>query len=242
MSGRGRMIGRVLGVLAVAVLGVGAAQAQDEAAPRSASGQSLVVPGADASKGTVYHALPGRTRQIYFESNAPLEKIKGQSNQAVGYAVVDGSGRLVAGQWRLAVRSLKTGIELRDEHLAGADWLDAKSHPDIIVRLERFEDGRVVKRTDAFTTYEGVFVGTLTLHGQTRPIRLERTRYTIMPASEKTRAVAQGDLLAIRAKMRVTLSEFGVSHPVIGQKVADTVSIDVNLVHSTVPPERQGAR
>lgn len=204
-------------------------------------GKTLVVPDDQQDKGTVYYAITDKDRQIYFESNAPLEDIKGQSNGVIGYAVLatDRPGTIVAGEWHLPVESMKTGIELRDEHLAGADWLDAQSHPNIIVQVRELNDVTETKRSAAFTTYTGTLVADLTLHGVTQTIEIPESTITLMPESETTRKVAKGDLMAIRSTFTVTLADYEVSHPVIGEKVAKDVEIDVSLFLSTLPPERQ---
>ncbi len=204
------------------------------------SGKSLVIPAEHSAKGNAFHALPARSRQIYFESNAPLEDFKGQSNQVIGYTIAARGGtNLVAGEWHLPVKSMKTGIDLRDEHLAGKEWLNAKAHPNIVFQLTKTESVSLVKETENFSTYQGTLIGELTLHGVTRPVRLAKTRFTFMPASARTAGVAQGDLLAVRTKMTVRLANFNVSHPVIGDKVAETVEIDISLTHASIAPEAQ---
>lgn len=203
-------------------------------------GKTLVVPDEVAAKGTVYHTLSGRDRQIHFSSDAPLEKIKGQSNQVIGYAVAGPSGspaKLQAGEWHLPVESMKTGIPLRDEHLASKDWLDAASHPNIVFQIERVEDVRVVREADAFTTYEATLIGEVTIRGVTRPTTAPKATITFLPASDSTARIAKGDLMAIRAKLQATLSAHNVSHPTVGNKVSDTVDIDVALYLSTVKPK-----
>lgn len=225
-------------------LTVGAAVAVQPELPvaqPSPDGKTLVVPESHRSKGTAYYAITARDRQIYFESNAPLENIKGQSNKVIGYAVAasDRPGALAAGEWHLPVASMKTGIELRDEHLAGKDWLDAEAHPNIIVQVREVKDLRESKRSAAFTSYTGILHADLTLHGVTKTIEIPASSFTFMPASEATQRVAKGDLLAIRSKFTVTLADYGVSHPVIGEKVAKEVEIDVSLFLSTIPPDRQ---
>lgn len=230
-------------ILILATLFVAPAVAvSDDAGPafaaRGPDGKALVVPAEQRSKGTVYYALTGRDRQVYIESNAPLENIKGQSNDVIGYAVAPESSRgsLAAGEWQLPVTSIQTGIDLRDEHLAGKDWLDAKSHPYVVFQLEEIEDLSEVKRTDAFASYVGTLVGQLTLHGVTRSIRIPGTTLTFLKESDSTREVAKGDLLSIRSRFTVTLKDYDVSHPVIGDKVANEVEIDVALYLSTNPP------
>jgi len=205
-------------------------------------GQTLVVPAEHARAGTVYHALPGRDRQIYFESDAPLEDIKGQSNQVIGYAVA-GTGAnpadLRGGEWSVPVRSIRTGIALRDEHLAGGDWLDAASHPNIVFQLTEVRNPTLQGSGDGFRTYEGTLVGEMTIHGETNPITIPGAVLTFLDASDRTASVAAGDLLRIRANYTVTLSDYGVSHPVIGDKVANTIDITTTLFLSTVAPSGQ---
>lgn len=235
------MILTAISAAALAATPAVAAQPAIPVAEATPDRKTLVVPESHRAKGSVYYAITNKDRQIYFESNAPLENIKGQSNDVIGYAVLSPSrpGTIVAGEWHLPVQSMKTGIELRDEHLAGKDWLDAPSHPNIVVQVREFKGVTETNRSAAFTTYTGVVLADLTLHGVTRAIEIPRSTVTLMPESDATRRVAKGDLMAIRSKFTVTLADHGVSHPVIGEKVANDVEIDVSLFLSTRPPERQ---
>lgn len=237
------MILKLISLAATASLAVTGAIAQPSMPVASATqdGKTLVVPQAQKSKGSVYYALTGRDRQIYFESNAPLEDIKGQSNKVIGYAVADpsSSAKLVAGEWHLPVDSMKTGIELRDEHLASSDWLDAASYPNIIVQVRDMKNVRQTKSSAAFTSFTGTLVADVTLHGVTKTLEIPATSVTMMNESEATRKVANGDLMAVRSSFSVKLAEYGISHPVIGDKVANEVEIDVSLYLSTQPPARQ---
>jgi polyisoprenoid-binding protein YceI len=230
----------ILAAATMAASTVFAAQPIVPVAPKTADGQTLVIPKAHRSLGTPYYALTNKDRQVFFESNAPLEKIKGQSNKVIGYAVVSAgsSGMIAAGEWHLPVKSLKTGIKLRDHHLTTKDWLDAEGSPEIIFQIRKVTDVKQVKKTAAFASYTATLVGDLTLHGVTRSISIPKSTITMMNESDATRKVAPGDLLAIRSKFKVKLSDYGVSHPVIGEKVANEVSLDVSLYMSTVPPKK----
>lgn len=226
-------------------LTTGAALAAQPSSPQFAKHTNndtmLEVPSQHARMGTVYHTLTDRDQQVYFESDAPLEDIKGQSNDVIGYGVVSNGSRprLVAGEWHLPVKSMRTGIELRDEHLAGPDWLDAENHPHIVIRVASTKDTELAKRSDGFSTYKTTLVGTLSMHGVTREIAIQDTTITYLDESPSTRKVADGDLMSLRSKLSVTLADYGVSHPVIGEKVAKEVDIDVSLYLSTVPPSEQ---
>jgi len=234
--------------LAVALLATSPVLAQGQpvssaTTTKTSDGKTLVVPAAEQAKGTVYYALTERDRQVYFESNAPLENIKGQSNKVIGFAVASSAtpGALAAGEWRMPVASMKTGIDLRDEHLASKDWLDAKANPEVTFRLRETKDVKEVKKTDAFASYTATLAGDLTLHGVTKPVTIPGATITMLKASDATKKVAKGDLVSIRSKFTVTLAEFGVVHPVIGDKVAKDVSLDVALYLSTLPPAQQDA-
>ena len=230
----------LLAAAAMSLTALAVQPAQQPAQP-TPDGNALQIPSAHRSMGEVYHVISDRDRQIFFESDAPLEKIKGQSNDVIGYAVMSEStqGQVVAGQWNLPVESMKTGIKLRDEHLAGKDWFNAESYPYIIVQLREFQDRRETKSTSAFTTYTGTVVADLTMHGVTRTVTIPESTVTVMPESDATRSVARGDLVALRSAFSVELGDYEVSHPVVGQKVANEVSIDVSLFLSSEPPARQ---
>jgi len=234
---------------ALATIGLGLATLSSAAlagppfAEHAPDGKTLVPHEAHRGKGTMYHVLTDREQQIFFESDAPMEKIKGRSNQVIGYAVALESGspaRLVGGEWHLPVESMKTGIELRDQHLAGSNWLDAENHPHIVFQLEEVKDIELVKESAGFETYSVTLVGDMTIHGVSKRMSIPNTRVTFMEESERTRRVAEGDLVSIRTSYSVRLSDFDVSHGTIGSKVAEVVEIDTKLFLSTVPPGEQG--
>ncbi len=228
-----------LAVTTSILLGVGV-QPSSFAEPTK-DARTLVVPQEQQSMGTVYYAITNRDRQVYFESNAPLEDIKGQSNKVIGYSVLSSStpGSLAAGEWHLPVESMRTGIELRDEHLASDAWLDAKSNPNVIFSLAETLDLNEVKKTNAFASYTATLVGKLTLNGVTQDIEIPDATITILKAGDATKKVANGDLMAIRSKFTAVLKDYGVDNPIIGEKVAKNVSLDVSLYLSTLPPAEQ---
>lgn len=213
------------------------------AAPRTEKGMTLEVPAEHASMGKVYYVLPGKDGQITFTSDAPLEHIKGTSNRVVGYAVAPTdaaqAGALMAGEFVLPVASLNTGIPMRDEHLQSDRWMGAGSHPDIVFTLKEVKDAKVAKEDAGFTTWQVTLVGDMTIKGVSKSMDVP-ARITSMPESEKTKARAPGDLLAIRAEYAVKLSDFGVAagDPAMQSgKVADEITLDTFLLLSTVSPE-----
>lgn len=213
------------------------------AADRTESGQTLVVPDDHAALGTVYYVHAGKDAQMTFTSDAPLEHIKGTSNQAIGYAIAPENGASVAallkGEFRIPIDSIDTGIPMRDEHLQGSRWLNAEEHPDLVFVLEGAEN---IDRAD-MDAPEGVDVwnveltGTMSFRGMTHDFRTD-ARITTMKESPVTQRRAPGDLLIIRSEFPIDLRKYGLNDPGMSAgKVAETVEVDVFLLMSTVSPD-----
>lgn len=213
-------------------------------AVRTEKGMTLVVPAEHASLGKVYYVLPGKDAQVTFDSDAPLEHIKGVSNKVVGYAAgpaapAAGAAPVVRGQFNLPVNTLDTGIPMRNEHLQSDQWMDAKSFGDVVFTLSDVTDAKVAKQDAGFTTYEATLVGVMTMKGVSKDMRVP-ARIVVMPETEKTKVRAPGDLLAIRASFDVKMSEYGVakgSPAMESGKIADELKMDISLFLSTVSPE-----
>lgn len=198
-------------------------------------------PPATLSEGAVvYHTLTGRDAQVVFTSDAPLEKIVGKSNAVVGYAV-PGPGqdpaKLESAAWILPVKSLATGIPLRDDHMVGEEWLDAKDHPTIEFVLSRTDDVKEVKRGEGFTTWSCTLVGTMKLHGVEREVSVKEARLSFFEESEKTRKIAPGNLMFLKCEYVVKLSDYGVTHADVPDKVSDEVKLTQMLRLSSASPD-----
>ena len=72
-----------------------------------------------------------------FVSDAPLETMTGTTNKITGTLSVDPSDiTTTTGKFKVPVKSLRTGNDLRDEHLQGDGWLDAGESASLAVTLE----------------------------------------------------------------------------------------------------------
>jgi polyisoprenoid-binding protein YceI len=190
-------------------------------------------------KESVFHVNDPMSRNsITFKSEAPLEDIVGTSNQVTGRIVFDPRQPDKGGfaQLTVPVASFNTGIPMRDEHLQGADWLDAAQYGDVTLRINTITNFKEVKSTATYVTYDVDVDGELSLHGITRAVAFP-ARITYLQETEKTRAKLAGDLLAARASFEVRLSDYGITGPagadLIGSKVGETIEIDVSLMGST---------
>ncbi len=208
-------------------------------AERTESGATLVIPADHASLGKAYYVLTGKDAQVTFASDAPLEHIKGTSSKVVGYAVVDNSGEapaIKAGEFHLPIETIDTGIPMRDGHLQSERWMNAAEYPDVHFVIAETRDAKLEKETDEFRTYSMTLVGDMTVRDETREMKIP-AMVTLMPASERTKFRAPGDLLAIRCDFEILLSEFKISDMAVGLKVAETIELETRLFLSTVSPD-----
>lgn len=170
----------------------------------------------------------GRNQATFF-STTPLEDISGMSTDIMGGVTFDVQDieSTLEGEIFISTASLKSGIELRDEHIRGADWLDAEQFPEIAFKITRVEDLNEAKENMITASVIGEF----TCYGITKQVISDVT-LTYLDESEMTKMRAPGDLLGVRAKFNIKLSDYGVQHMALGKKVADDIEIKVNIVGS----------
>ena len=167
--------------------------------------------------------------QVSFFSTTPLEDVTGISNAVTGKVTfkVDDI-KTLKGSISVPVASLKTGIDLRDEHMKSENWMDAENYPDITFVIKNVSDVKI--ETD--NRLQAKVTGDFTTHGVTKEIVVP-VSLTYLDESEQTKQLAPGDLLGVQATFNITLSEYDVENMVIGQKMAEDVKITVNIVGSS---------
>jgi len=170
----------------------------------------------------------GRNQTTFF-STTPLEDITGMSTDVWGtisFDIEDVENTL-KGEILISTASLRSGIDLRDEHIRGADWLDAEKFPTIsfkikeVAGIEKIEDNKLKVKV----------LGEFTLHGVTKEVESEVT-LVYLEENEMTKMRLPGDLLGVRATININLSNYGVQHMALGKKVSDEIEINVNIVGS----------
>jgi polyisoprenoid-binding protein YceI len=170
----------------------------------------------------------GRNQATFF-STTPLEDINGMSSDVWGKVTFDPSDlkNTLNGEVSISTGSLRSGIDLRDEHIRSADWLDAESYPTISFKIK---DVKSIEQVEVNKVQANV-IGEFTAHGVTKKVSSDVT-LVYLEESETTRMRMPGDLLGVRAKFNIKLSEYGVKHMVLGKKVSDEIEVNVNIVGS----------
>jgi len=156
---------------------------------------------------------------ITFESRMEVEDILGTTHSVSGSARLDPQGG--AFQLEVPVDSLRTGIEMRDQHLKSDAWLDASKFP--VIRFEG-KDARLEGETKLTVS------GTFTMHGVSKPLSLTADVRRI-PSEQGTKmGLAEGDWVRIRGEFVVRLSDFGIVIPaMVAAKVSDAWTVKVSL-------------
>ncbi|MFB9126028.1 polyisoprenoid-binding protein [Paraburkholderia dipogonis] len=113
--------------------------------------------------------------------------------------------------FEIEAASIDTAFDMRDEHLRGADWLDAQTHPKIVFvsRSVRPAEGR-----------QYVIDGDLTIRGITLPISFDTTLID--------RAVnpwTQGPVIGFEATADISRSAYGMG--AIPHALSDNVRLTI---------------
>ncbi|MCW9066773.1 MAG: YceI family protein [Ignavibacteriaceae bacterium] len=169
-----------------------------------------------------------KRNQATFFSTTPLEDVTGISNGVSGKVTFNVSDiKTLKGSISIPVSSLDTGIELRNEHLKSSNWMDAESYPNIIFEIKGVSDVKV----EADNKLSAKVTGDFTVHGVTRQVVADAT-ITYLVEGEQTKQRAPGDLLGVQSNFNVNLSDYDVENMLIGQKVAEEIEININMVGS----------
>ena len=173
---------------------------------------------------------------IKFASKAPLETIEGVTSRIDGDVEVDlADAATAAGQFEVDLTTLKTGIDMRDQHLRER-FVHTDSFPKAVFKLIK------VTKAGAKAMADGQPVnieaqGEMTIHGVTKPVSVSGT-VTYMKESEETGARLPGDLLHVDVSFPILLSDFNIERPkMLFMKLSDKVGIAVDVFVSTKQPE-----
>ena len=161
-----------------------------------------------------------RSRGV-FVSDAVIDTMTGQTRAMQGSVQVDFDHlQATRGTVQFPVKSLHTGLDLRDEHMQGESWLDAKKYPVI-----RFEITKVEGPTSLAPgqTVQVQVEGRITIHGVTRPVKAKLKVTRSGPGSNPER-------LRVRGQFKIKLTDFGISVPLpVRLKVANEILVKVDL-------------
>lgn len=169
---------------------------------------------------------------ISFSSDADLETIVGSTNSASGDISLNLAKKNASVRLSVPVVSLKTGIDLRDEHLRSKHWLDAETYPEISFQSTKIE---FLKDNEG----EAEVTGNFTMHGVSRELKT-RVQWRELPEGAARKAgFPEGKWIRFTTSFDVKLSDFGVKIPDVAVgKVSDAWNVKMTLFAGTAKPKK----
>lgn len=175
---------------------------------------------------------------VQFRTTAPIEDIVGTTNQITGYLRADpadltGSG--TAARLEVDLNSIKTGIDMRDGHVAKA--LGADKYPVAVFTLEHVRSASA-KSLQAGGPVDLTADGTIELNG-VRGKQTVSAKLTYVPRGGPASQMRPGNFVKLSAEFDLRLADFGVERrgPVLPLQVGDTAHVVVTALASDATPE-----
>jgi polyisoprenoid-binding protein YceI len=168
------------------------------------------------------------TNQASFNSKAPLEDISGTASIVKGTFSLDPSNiEATTGKIEVPITSMKTGVDLRDQHLLGKDWLDADANPNITFEIKKISGVQVTSSSNGKGIAKGMAEGMFTVHGVAKPASF--------PIEIQYLEKSPADVVMIKSEFTVSLKEHNIAGKkgIVGSKVAETINVKVSLFGST---------
>ena len=161
-------------------------------------------------------------QQVAVQSSTDFEDFIGTTTAITGTVMFDQEAKTGSGTLVVDGTTIDTGVEERNGHMRGANWLNFDEYPEITFEIEN------VKHLDG-DTYE--VSGPLTMSGETVNVTAPATvRY--LPASDETAAARlEGDIVSVQTSFPVVLSDFGIDRPT-PERVADELALNVRFFAS----------
>lgn len=167
--------------------------------------------------------------RVQFVSDAPLETITGVTSGLSGEVTFD-PAHVTATRGRVAatVATIRTGVDLRDEHLRSNTWLDAARFPNATFEIVSIEGAAALRPNEVATLQVH---GRFSIHGVTHDVTTTaRVRFLPLTAEMSSAPGITGDVLRIQASFTVRLTDYNVSVPLpVRLKVSDEIQVNVDL-------------
>lgn len=172
---------------------------------------------------------PKKVNHISFRLDAPLEAISGIANDISGTVLFDPQDlRATRGRVVAPVAQLTVPQPPMQSALHGARWLDAERYPEIVFEAEGAE---VMESTPQHIRLN--MTGRLSLRGITReltvPVTLAPLPGRLAERSGPGLPLPPGDLLVVRSRFTIKLSDYNIDRGASAFRVSDEVEISLSL-------------
>ncbi|HEV8116975.1 MAG TPA: YceI family protein [Thermoanaerobaculia bacterium] len=179
---------------------------------------------------------------VQFRTTAPLEDIVGTTNEVTGYLRADPknlAGPGTAARLEVALNMIKTGIEMRDGHVARA--LGADTAPVAVFTLEKIKSA-TPSSLEPNVTANVTGEGTLELKGVRKKVDVGAL-VTFVPKGGPFNQMRPGNFVKLVATFDIRLADFGVERKgqVLPLQVGELAHVTVTVLASDATPEEAKA-
>lgn len=164
--------------------------------------------------------------QFEWNSTMPVETIDGTAEGITGWLSFDlKKPTTITGTVSATVASMKSGNDMRDQHIQAESWLDAAKYPQITFTTKTTKN---IKQSG--NKYTADVTGDFSMHGVTKSMTIP-VEIQYIKANAETAKRAPGDLVALTGTFIVPIKDFNVagSKGTIGNKVGETITIKAKL-------------
>jgi polyisoprenoid-binding protein YceI len=167
---------------------------------------------------------PKGVNTIGFFIDSQLEPIMGMGTGVAGTIHYDPANpQRFSGTITLSAENLIVGSQRMTAVMQGADWLGVDQFPLVSFVFESARVEKIEGRSMLMAS------GTLTVAGQTKPIRVPLSATLIEDGAAKRGAAEAGDLLVLRSKFKIDRKDFGIKvdmpYDRVGKQIVITVAI-----------------
>jgi polyisoprenoid-binding protein YceI len=171
---------------------------------------------------------------VMFSSEAPLETIIGRTSALYGYVDInlDSLSDNPEARFECDLTTLKTGIELRDQHMLSDDYLAADSFPMATFNLLS------IKKTNMEVIWNETVAniagrGEFSLHGTLDTVNVTITA-TYFEGNDVTEKRLPGDILKFKADFDIRMSNHGITIPEdVILKLDDRIHVHIDAFGGT---------
>ena len=179
----------------------------------------VVAPATAQAQLMTFRIEQGGESQATFVSDAPLDRIEGHGFQLSGTISFDPTEPTTTkGKFQILVAALRTGIDLRDEHLRGENWLNAEKNPH--ATFEIIKVLKAPRQIKADRNEKVRVLGRFTVNGVAQNV-VTSGILRWLPSKRQVR---------IKADFTVHLEDHKVSVPLIVRvKISDEIKVHVDI-------------
>lgn len=178
---------------------------------------------------------PGGRNTVEFTSKAPIENIVGITNQITGSITFDPENlqKNASGKIQVDLRTLNSGIALRDEHMRSENYLNTEKFPFATFEFDSPVETGILNLKPNETVSVSL-KGKFELHGVTKEIVIQGNASLYNEVKELTEYGYPGEMFNFDGDFKVKLQDFNIKRPeFLIMKLAEEQQIHINFTATT---------